>query len=456
VTDVTKFALTPSPREVGRAPIVHTCVPPLTLIFRTGFDNTTHDNFDPVNGVTRLLDENDCWDANAHFEEEGYTEFYTMQFEKQVYIKDIEIGEPRGPMSTVAIEAYDYATKTWMVMWSGEADYDKYLFIKNTQQFSVFLPYPLCQPSFKTNIVRIKQDTKTIDDWNEIDYVKLVGSEEATPGAVPEASLVYKPPSGGLDCVESFTFSMSDCGGQRTRLSEVQTYKILPAGGATDACQVITEDNDNIVVIVLICIVGFFAVALGLGFMEKRRLKKEKGAAEDDAKREHVRAEEEKNKGDLVLMENFKLKNDVAMMQDYTQAEIKMLEGQIERFTEEMTAAGMGAEGLDKNMARLLIKADELVGKVVIGAGAFGEVYKSEYRGTAVAVKTVKNVDEDNLDRFKREIMLMGGLRHQNVVTMVGCCWEKDLMSLVMEYCEKGMSSDVLKFEGDNLSWDDP
>jgi hypothetical protein len=39
---------------------------------------------------------------------------------------------------------------------------------------------------------------------------------------------------------------------------------------------------------------------------------------------------------------------------------------------------------------------------------------------------------------------------------MVGCCWEKDLMALVMEYCEKGMSSDVLKFEGDNLSWDDP
>ena len=434
---------------------------PLTLQFRTGFDNATHNNFDPVNGDTLELDENDCWDANSHYEEEGYTEFYTMQFEKAVYIKDIEIGEPRGPMSTVAIEAYDYATKTWMVMWSGTADFDEYMFLKNTQQFSVFLPYPLCQPSFKTDIVRIKQNTKMIDDWCEIDYIKLVGSEKATPGVMPGASLVYVPPSGGLDCVESFTFSMSDCEGQRTRLSAVQTFTILPVGGGTDACEPIAEEDvGGVAMAVVFGIVGgaiaLVLVIVAVHSMKEGRLRKDKGAAEEVARRESVRAEQEKDRGDLMLMENFKLKNDVAIMQDYTQAEVKMLEGQIQRFTEEMTAAGKGAEGLDKDMARLLIKADEMVGKVVIGAGAFGEVYKSEYRGTAVAVKTMKNVDVDNLDRFKHEIMLMGGLRHQNIVTMVGCCWEKDLMALVMEYCEKGMSSDVLKFEGDQLSWDDP
>ena len=231
---ITTGGKTPPPRS-------HLCVRPLTLLFLAGFDN-----FDPVNGVTLELDENDCWDANAHLEEEGYTEFLTMQFEKAVYIKDIEIGENRGPMSTVAIEAYDYTTKTWMVMWSGTADLDTYKFLKDTQQFSVFLPYPLCQPSFKTDIVRIKQNTKAIDEWNEIDYVKLVGSEEATPGALPGASLVYERPRGGLDCVESFTFSMSDCGGQRTRLSEVQSYTILPAGGGTNACELLVEDVDEV------------------------------------------------------------------------------------------------------------------------------------------------------------------------------------------------------------------
>ena len=211
--------------------------------------------------------------------------------------------------------------------------------------------------------------------------------------------------------------------------------------------------------VVLGIVGGAIALVLAIvavNSMKGRRLRKEKGAAEDETKQEKARAEQEKDRGDLMLIENFKLKNDVAIMQDHNKDEIAMLEDQIQRFTEEMSDAGTGAEGLDKDMARLLIKADEMVDKVVMGAGAFGEVYKSEYRGTAVAVKTMKNVDADNLDRFKNEIMLMGGLRHQNIMTMVGCCWEKDLMALVMEYCEKGMSSDVLKFEGDQLAWDDP
>jgi len=50
----------------------------------------------------------------------------------------------------------------------------------------------------------------------------------------------------------------------------------------------------------------------------------------------------------------------------------------------------------------------------------------------------------------------MGDLRHQNIVTLVGACWGKDLMALVMEFCEKGMASDVLKEEGSTFSWDDP
>jgi len=434
---------------------------PLTLLFRSGFDNTTHNNFDPVNGDTLELVENECWDGNARHEEKGYSEFLTIQFEKQVYIKDIEIGEPRGPMSTVAIEAYDYTTKSWMVMWSGEADFEQYMFLKNTQQFSVFLPYPLCQPSFKTDIVRIKQDTKTIDDWNEIDYVKLVGSEEATPGALPGTSLVYEPPSGGLDCEESFTFSMSDCGGQRTRLSEVQTYTILPAGGGTDACEPLVEELDEGVPLgVVFGIVGGAVVlVLVIAACSKNKEKKlvsEKMLArrnENMAQKETKRARDE---GELIHMENVKLKNDVAIMQEYNQDEISMLEGQIKRFTADMAAAEAITDGVLKDMQKMLIKADELVGKVVIGAGAYGEVFRSDYRGTAVAVKCMKQVDEKGLERFQAEIMLMGGLRHQNIVAMVGCCWEKDLMALVMEYCEKGTSTDVLRAEAGNLTWDDP
>jgi len=155
-----------------------------------------------------------------------------------------------------------------------------------------------------------------------------------------------------------------------------------------------------------------------------------------------------------LTIENSMLRSEVAIMQDYNKEEIAMLEGQIQKFMAEMGMSAAG--GLHQDMGKLLIKADELTGKLVIGAGAYGEVYKSDYRGTAVAVKTMKQVDEESLEGFKGEIMLLSGLRHQNIVTMVGCCWEKDLMALVMEYCEKGTSTDVLKAEGANLTWDDP
>lgn len=39
---------------------------------------------------------------------------------------------------------------------------------------------------------------------------------------------------------------------------------------------------------------------------------------------------------------------------------------------------------------------------------------------------------------------------------MIGACWEIELMALVMEFCEKGMSSTVLLTEGTNFTWDDP
>jgi len=207
------------------------------------------------------------------------------------------------------------------------------------------------------------------------------------------------------------------------------------------------------------CAVALVLAIVAVNSMKQRRLRKEKGAAEDEVDRQKSRGtvltkENDKLKNDVAIIHhhNTMLKNDVAIMQEYNKEEIAMLESQIKKFTQDMSAT----DGVHKDMEKLLIKADELVGKVVIGAGAYGEVFKSDYRGTAVAVKTMKQVDEETLERFQGEIMLMSGLRHQNVVTMVGCCWEKGLMALVMEFCEKGTSTDVLKAEGDNLAWDDP
>jgi serine/threonine protein kinase len=50
----------------------------------------------------------------------------------------------------------------------------------------------------------------------------------------------------------------------------------------------------------------------------------------------------------------------------------------------------------------------------------------------------------------------MADLHHSNVIQLVAACWEKDLMALVMEFADRGMSSAVLIEEGLNFSWDDP
>lgn len=39
---------------------------------------------------------------------------------------------------------------------------------------------------------------------------------------------------------------------------------------------------------------------------------------------------------------------------------------------------------------------------------------------------------------------------------MIGCCWEKNLMALVMEYCGMGTATDVLRREGKDFTWGDP
>jgi len=404
----------------------------------------------------------------------------------------------------------------------------------------------MCQTRFLAKSIRVSMDTSAVGDWNELDYIKLVGSLDFAPGVIPQdvVDVVYTPDPYyfGQDSIK-VRGTDSQCASDTDRMGEevevtlnVQLTPDVPTlitqavefelernGTQKEVCtsieavdhdtvdandptglvySLMSGSNDNAmfelshdgnlcvpvnaesltagVVHVRICGVekecGSFTIqaevvakrgggggvamavifgvlggaailfAVTLGFvMKNRKLQKEKTAQV----LETLKVEKIRN---YLTVENTMLKSDVAIMQQYNKEEIAMLEGQIKKFAEDIGTN----DGVDKDMAKLLVKADQLIGKVVIGAGAYGEVYKSDYRGTAVAVKTMKQVDEEGLGRFQGEIMLMSGLRHQNVVTMVGCCWEKDLMALVMEFCEKGTSTQVLMAEGPHMTWDDP
>ena len=101
-------------------------------------------------------------------------------------------------------------------------------------------------------------------------------------------------------------------------------------------------------------------------------------------------------------------------------------------------AQNQSKDGESRDLDKFLIPAREVTPEKQIGKGSFGEVFLAHFRGQAVAVKTISNVSEDNLARFREEILLMSDLRHPNVVYMVGACWEKELMALVLEYCQHG------------------
>ena len=61
-----------------------------------------------------------------------------------------------------------------------------------------------------------------------------------------------------------------------------------------------------------------------------------------------------------------------------------------------------------------------------IGAGGFGEVYKCNYNGKMVAVKTLQHCEPENrqsmMAEFLVEMKLMSKLKHPNIVSFIGAC----------------------------------
>jgi len=86
-----------------------------------------------------------------------------------------------------------------------------------------------------------------------------------------------------------------------------------------------------------------------------------------------------------------------------------------------------------------------------VSSGSFGEVRTAIFRGTMVAVKSLKKeqVTVENMLRFKDELLLCRDLRHPNVMQVLGGCWNSiEKVLIVMEYCEKGSLASILKREG--------
>eukprot|EP01088_Endostelium_zonatum_P016068 TRINITY_DN4193_c0_g1_i3.p1 TRINITY_DN4193_c0_g1~~TRINITY_DN4193_c0_g1_i3.p1 ORF type:complete len:473 (-),score=188.30 TRINITY_DN4193_c0_g1_i3:89-1507(-) len=93
-----------------------------------------------------------------------------------------------------------------------------------------------------------------------------------------------------------------------------------------------------------------------------------------------------------------------------------------------------------------------------IGEGAFGAVFKGTYCGTEVAIKKMWENDEDTLLYIKREISVLKGVRHPNIVQFIGVATDIDQNEMrhfyiITEFVEGGDLRKRLNKKGVEITW---
>jgi len=156
-----------------------------------------------------------------------------------VYVHRIEIGEPRGAGSIVRIKALRRETGEYVTLWEsvdGEGDPRVQYRSQARSEYRVFTPYPICETTFETDTIRLEMDTRTVPDWNELDYISVVGSSSLRSGVLPAGTreLVYVP-NPDAEGRDTFGYAVSDCPFQLRRFSFAPiVVRILPTRDRPD------------------------------------------------------------------------------------------------------------------------------------------------------------------------------------------------------------------------------
>jgi hypothetical protein len=96
-----------------------------------------------------------------------------------------------------------------------------------------------------------------------------------------------------------------------------------------------------------------------------------------------------------------------------------------------------------------MVEYDEIEFHQKIGAGSFGEVWTAELWGMECAVKKLPEnlISEEAVGDFLSELEILAGLRHPNIVLMIGAVISDDggRMAIISELCSRGSVNSVLQ-----------
>nr|QAS62473.1 LRR receptor-like kinase family protein [Sedum alfredii] len=103
----------------------------------------------------------------------------------------------------------------------------------------------------------------------------------------------------------------------------------------------------------------------------------------------------------------------------------------------------------------IIKKLETLTGDHIIGSGGFGTVYKLEMDdGNVFAVKKIMKLNEGFDHFFKRELEILGSIKHRYLVNLRGYCNSPTSKLLIYDYLPGGSLDDALHDRSEQLDWD--